>query len=156
MTDPYVCHINGLPHLPSIYPSHVSINLPFTYGSVMGTNWCRISQASTVERARHKVFVVSVAVIDLDFKHGPLRVYDSWIWHIHRKHKNGDSNYPQASCFHYSGICICFKCSISHSFQFLNASIETINPAYLVALFSTCPALSIVSPVSPGEFFKGS
>ena len=38
MTDLYVCHIWIImdPHLPSIYPSFVSINLPLTYGSVMG------------------------------------------------------------------------------------------------------------------------
>ena len=36
MTDPYVCHINGLPFTINKNPSHVSINLPYHDGSVMG------------------------------------------------------------------------------------------------------------------------
>ena len=35
--DGSVCMPYMVCHLPSIYPSHVSINLPLTYGSVMGT-----------------------------------------------------------------------------------------------------------------------
>ena len=36
MTDPYVCNKNGVTFTINKYPGFVSINIPSTYGSVMG------------------------------------------------------------------------------------------------------------------------